>query len=85
MSIATTYTYEIDPKQGIDKSGNRFGWVGVNDGNGNARGGWFFTWCDTMAATIASIEQDEISPPPCDADMMEAERLVRQQVLLRRT
>lgn len=44
----------LDLQQGIDKRGNKFGYV-AGDG-----GGYFFTWHKTLSQTVASLEEDEV-------------------------
>jgi hypothetical protein len=44
----------IELNQGITEKGRKFGYVhGKN-------GGFFFTWMETLAATLASVEADEV-------------------------
>lgn len=44
----------LDRKQGITENNREFGYVCGDDG------GWFFTWCDTLAETLDSIEIDTV-------------------------
>jgi len=48
----------VDLNQGEQEDGRTYGYCGIND-----RGGQFFAWHPTLAATLASIEDDEIDPP----------------------
>ena len=47
-----------DARQGKDMNEREYGFCGIDD-----RGGQFFTWCDTLSATLASVEDCEIDPP----------------------
>ena len=51
--MATTEP-RVDLVQGEDDRGRKFGYVHGEDG------GLFFTWNNTLDATIASIEEDEV-------------------------
>jgi hypothetical protein len=45
---------QVDLVQGDDEQGRKFGYVCGDDG------GFFFTWGDTLDATLASVEEDEV-------------------------
>lgn len=48
----------IDKNQNDDGNGNQFGYVYEADG-----GGYFFTWMDSLDATLRSIEIDRVDRP----------------------
>lgn len=48
----------FDANQGRDVAERTYGYAGIDD-----RGGYFFTWLPTLAATLDSITPDEIDPP----------------------
>lgn len=45
-------------KQGQDENGRNFGYVHTNY---SEDGGFFFTWLDTLEATIDSVKEDEVA------------------------
>ena len=48
---------DVIPVQGETADGHEFGYIKAGSG------GFFFTWRKTIAATVSSIEADEIDPP----------------------
>lgn len=60
--MATRKDIDIaDAYQGKDRNENPFGYVGITD-----KGGYFFTWLDTLEATLDSLENDEVDSPRFD-------------------
>lgn len=47
-----TNDLRIDFVQGYDDSGLAFGFIYREEG----QGGWFFSWCESLAKTLRSIE-----------------------------
>jgi hypothetical protein len=52
--MATIQKSQVDLYQGDDDRGRSFGYVAGEDG------GFFFTWGDTLDATLSSVEEDEV-------------------------
>lgn len=55
---------QVELVQGEDEQGRKFGYVHGEDG------GFFFAWKDTLDATIASVEEDEVDG---DGELSESE------------
>lgn len=49
-----TANMHVDLNQGIGKDGATFGYVAGDEG------GYFFTWRETLEATLATVEVDEV-------------------------
>lgn len=47
-----------DKYQGVQRDGAAYGYCGIDD-----RGGYFFSWRQTLQETLRSIEPCEIYPP----------------------
>jgi len=51
----------VDAYQGSDGHERPYGYIGIED-----QGGYFFTWLDSLEATLDSLEADEVDPPKHD-------------------
>ena len=66
---------DVIPVQGETADGHEFGYIKAGSG------GFFFTWRKTIAATVSSIEADEIDPPTGRGKLREqAERALKSWI-----
>ena len=66
----------LDRNQGTDEQGRNFGYVHGNDG------GYFFTHMDTLEATIASLDVDEVDGDG-GLEIAEVEEFLRDELTVK--